>query len=179
MRLISGAEAPSFVTEDATGKRVALADYRGRRVLLSFFRNARCALCNLRVHHLIQRFDQFQSAGLVVLAVFESPAESLVQHVARQEVPFPLVADPTARLYELYGVESSPEKVAAVVQQEPGWLKPLIAEAQSIGYDLVPEPGSNFARLPADFLIGPDGRIVTAFYSEAPGQHLPWESLES
>jgi len=178
MRLNPGALAPPFETEDTLGRKVDLAAYRGQHVLLSFFRNGACALCNLRVHHLIQKVDDFRQRGLAVLAVFESPRESLMQHVTRQNPPFPLLADPLARLYDLYGVESSQEKVAAAVAQvDQPWLQSLVLEAQSIGYKLVQEPGSNFFRLPADFLIGPDGRLVTAYYSDAPGRHLPFEAL--
>jgi hypothetical protein len=33
-------------------------------------------------------------------------------------------------------------------------------------------------RLPADFLIGPDGRIDRAFYARAAGEHVPLADVE-
>src|SRR5262245_60572110 len=115
MRLHAGTPAPQFETEDAWGARIRLSDFAGRPILLSFFRNAACALCNLRVHQLIERFPDFRPADLAILAVFESSAERLRAGVGRQDVPFPLIADPDARLYDLYGVESSEEKVDATM----------------------------------------------------------------
>ena len=44
--------------------------------------------------------------------MFESPRENILQYVGRQDAPFPIVADPQAQLYALYGVEVSEAKVA-------------------------------------------------------------------
>jgi hypothetical protein len=58
------------------------------------------------------------------------------------------------------------------------WRNQMIADAVAIGYALTKEEGSNFFRLPADFLIGPDGRICSVFYSGAVGQHMPFAEIE-
>ena len=177
MKLTVGSIAPVFQTEDVFGASFALEEYVGQTVLVSFFRNGACAICNLRIHHLIQKYPDYRERGLEIVAVFESPRESVLQYVTKQNVPFPIIADPTATLYDHYGVESSEEKV--MVPVDMGWRTRMIQEAASIGYPLQREEGSNFFRLPADFVIGPDGRIEAAFYANVVGEHLSFEEIEA
>ncbi|HZR39180.1 MAG TPA: peroxiredoxin-like family protein [Ktedonobacteraceae bacterium] len=180
MKLQTGEVAPHFETEDIFGERIDLRAYEGKPVLLAFLRNGGCALCNLRIHQLIQRYPELHARGLEILAVFESPVASIKHYVtSRQDVPFPLIADPTARLYDLYGVETSEEKTqASVARASSPELQQMIQEAAAIGYELVREEGSNFQRIPADFLIGPDQRIQVAFYSDLIGNHLSFAEIE-
>jgi peroxiredoxin Q/BCP len=176
MKLTMGMIAPDFATEDVFGNPISRGAYAGKGLLLSFFRNGACAICNLQVHHLIKKYPDYQRHGLEIVAVFESPRASVVQHVSKQNAPFPIIADPEAKLYDLYGVESSQEKVLAPVDLD--WRNQLIQEAEAIGYKLTKEEGSNFFRLPADFLIGPDQHISAIHYSEAVGTHLSFEEIE-
>jgi len=99
MKLTIGQMAPDFSTEDVFGHPISLRDYAGKRVLLSFFRNGACAMYNLQVHRLIQKYPDYHAQGLDIIAVFESPRESILQYVGKQDAPFPIIADPTASLY--------------------------------------------------------------------------------
>jgi peroxiredoxin Q/BCP len=171
-----GSAAPPFAVADLFARPIALSDYRGRTLLLSFFRNAACAMCNLRVHELIERFPGLHRAGLDVVAVFESPREAMLQYVGRQDAPFPLIADPAAELYGRYGLESSEAKVAATMAMPETMAR--VASAAAAGFALTPEPGSNFHRMPADFLIGPDGVVLAAHYARYVWDHLPFAQIE-
>ncbi len=175
-RLTVGSTAPDFRIEATTGEMIDLKDYRGKSVLLSFFRNGACALCNLRVHQLIENYPTYHARGLEMLAVFESPRSSILEYVGKQDAPFPIIADPTATLYQLYGVEVSEEKVNETMADPFGQQR--IHEAAEHGFKLTPEAGSNFYRMPADFLIGSDGNILESFYSDLIGQHLAFEAIE-
>lgn len=176
MRLTPGMPAPTFQTTDLFGNPVDLASYRGKPLLLCFFRNAACALCNLRVHQLIERDAEFERAGLAVVAIFESAGAAMREYVGKQDAPFPLLPDPEARLYDLYGVESSEEKVNATMAL-PGTHARVTAAAER-GFQLTKEAGSNFLRMPADFLIGPDGSLLEAHYADYVWDHLPFERIE-
>jgi peroxiredoxin len=176
MRIEVGAPAPTFQTEDIFGRPIELSAYCGKTLLLSFFRNAACALCNLRVHHLIERYPEYHRAGLEILAVFEAPRANMLRSVGKQDASFPLVADAEAQLYELYGVENSQEKIAATTAMPA--TAHAIAEAAAAGFELTHEEGSNFIRLPADLLIGPDGKVLQAHYAEYAWDHLPFEAIE-
>lgn len=170
-RLSRGALAPTFRVADVFGTPVDLDALRGSRVLLSFFRNAACAICNLRVSQLITRHDELSRADVTVIAVFESSADAIREHVGRQAAPFPIVADPDARLYELYGVECSEDGIATTMEL-PGTPQ-IVAEATAAGFPLVEEVGSNFLRMPADFLIDADGVVLNAHYAEYVWDHTP------
>ena len=74
MRLQPGQAAPDFTVTDFTGVTRTLSDYRGKKVLLSFYRYASCPFCNLRIHQLRQKAAEWEGQGLVMLAVFQSPA---------------------------------------------------------------------------------------------------------
>lgn len=176
MQLQAGMPAPIFRAVDLFDKPVDIAAYRGKPLLLSFYRNAACALCNLRVHRLIERYADLSRAGLEMVAVFESPAASMLQYVGKQDAPFSLVADPEAELYTLYGVESSEEKVAATMAMAA--TQHVIGEAAALGFVLTQQPGSNFERMPADFLIGSDGMILEAHYAGYVWDHLPFDRIE-
>src|SRR5215212_3426158 len=176
MYIQSGTPAPVFHAVDLFGNSVDLDAYRGTPLLLSFFRNAACALCNLRVHQLIERYADLQRAGLAIVAIFESPAESMRQYVGKQDAPFPIIADPQAQLYTLYGVESSEAKIAATMGMSA--TQQVIGAAAAQGFQLTEEAGSNFLRMPADFFIGADGVVLEAHYADYVWDHLPFARIE-
>ncbi len=98
MLIQPGTPAPDFQVQDSSGNFIKLQDYAGKWLLLSFLRNGACAMCNLRVHQLIQKFPKLQAKNLEIITVFESPSSSIDQYVGKQDAPFPIVPDPTAKL---------------------------------------------------------------------------------
>ncbi|WP_165972281.1 peroxiredoxin family protein [Paenibacillus piri] len=175
--LRKGAAAPDFEFSGMDNVPLRLSDLRGRKVLLAFFRNAACALCNLRVRHMIRHYPRWHGQGLEVLAVFESPDFNLSRYVGRQEAPFPLIADPQASLYDLYRVEVSEEKTQATIADVN--THPFVAEAAAEGFALTPEEGSNMNRIPAEFLIDEDGIVQIAHYGRLITDHLPMDAIDS
>jgi peroxiredoxin len=175
-KLMVSMTAPVFETVDLFDQPIKLEDYRGRWLLLSFYRFSACALCNLRVHQLITKYPEYHEKGLDLLAVFESPKANMLQYVGKQDAPFHIIGDPEARLYDLYGVENSEVKVQASMTAPSTGER--VQEAKASGFELTKEEGSNFFRMPADFLIDPDGIIREAFYSELVGQHLDLQIVD-
>lgn len=173
--LSPGTTAPDFTFSGVDGVALRLSDLRGRKVLLAFLRNAACALCNLRVRHFIRHYNQWSEQGLEVVAVFESPNSNMSQYVGRQEAPFPLIADPQADLYNLYGVEVSEEKVQATIADLK--TQTFVDEAAAAGFALTPEEGSNMHRIPAEFLINENGIIQVAHYGRLVTDHLPLDVI--
>ncbi len=109
MQLQTGKIAPSFQTQDIFEQPITIGSPSQHWTLISFLRNGACALCNLRIHTMIGHYQEFKNLGLEVIAIFESPTESIRQNVTKQNVPFTLIGDPEAKLYELYGVQTSEE----------------------------------------------------------------------
>ncbi|OZB98398.1 peroxiredoxin [Paenibacillus sp. XY044] len=171
-----GDKAPIFQSIDQHGAPVSLDQFRSRKVLLSFFRNAACAMCNLRVHQMIQRYPEWQRQGLQIITFFESPEANLHKYVGTQQAPFPLIADPGAVVYNRYGVESSESKTDATLALPN--VHQLADEAAAAGFPLTPEEGANFHRIPAEFLIDEEGIVKTAYYGKLITDHLPFEWVD-
>jgi thioredoxin-dependent peroxiredoxin len=179
-RITDGEPAKGFEVEDMGGQPVRLADYAGRHVLLSFFRFASCPYCNLRVHRMIERYPTYRAQGLEMIAVFESPRESLQRYVGKQQAPFPIIGDPANQLYRLYAVERSWWRLvktfltprSAVTTMREGTYASMVKGFRPGKID------AGIHRMPADFLIGPDQVVLRAYYGAFPGDHLPFAEIE-
>jgi thioredoxin-dependent peroxiredoxin len=143
----------------------------GHPFLLSFFRFASCPLCNLRVHELVTRFEEF-GPSFTVVAVFDSPLDNLVRFSARHIAPFPILADENNRYYREYGIEHSVAGVfKGVILRLPALVKGMLR-----GYLPTTVKGS-LTTMPADFLIDPAGVIQVVHYGADEGDHLPFEQV--
>ncbi|MBC8323643.1 MAG: AhpC/TSA family protein [Candidatus Marinimicrobia bacterium] len=169
-RLGINEKAPDFFIKDIFGVEHSMAKYKGQKWMLSFFRYASCPACNLRVRELIQVYDELQGKGLSILSVFESPKESILKYVGKNELPFPIIPDPERELYKLYGIESS-------------WIKYILGAPtvmKAILKGIFPgKMEGDLAILPADFLINEDGTIHTAYYGKNIGDHLDFQHILS
>jgi peroxiredoxin Q/BCP len=168
MRLESGQPAVPFTAQSIDGKPVSLMHFAGKPALLMFFRYASCPMCNLRLHDLAKEYASLNHRGLAVVAFFHSSARAIRAHGGARHYPFPLVADPEFRVYRMYGVETS-------------WLRLLLSIAKprfyvdffrSLLHGFWGGMAWQMAKMPADFLVGPDGRLVAASYGRDIGDHL-------
>ena len=171
MTLKAGDTSPDFTATAWDGEQYTLSALRGHKVWLGFFRYASCPLCNMRVHHMIERYDALSDAGLRILTVFQSPAESVARYVGKQTPPFPILCDPGEELYALYGLQKS----------LAGFLAPSntvgLAKAAKMGYTPGKMEGTK-TRIPGDFLIDPQGQIVDVFHGKNISEHIPFERIE-
>lgn len=170
MTIATGQIAPGFTATTWKGEPLDLDQFRGKKVWLGFYRWASCPLCNLRIKEMIERADEFEKAGIEVVAVFQSPPENIAKYVGAQNPPFTLVSDPDLRLYEMYGVH-------------PNWLgmfyprvflraiRATLAGLLSIKWD------GPLAMIPADFLVDPEGLVWKAYYGDAISDHIPFEDV--
>lgn len=170
MRLSVGTTAPTLSTTDFLGEAVDLAALRGNPVLLSFYRYASCPVCNFRMHSLIVAYPELAAQGLSIIAVFQSPPESITQYVGRQDAPFPIVPDPSMQLYRRYGVETRWSGLLS-------W--PVIRTAlKAFANGFLPgRIEGPVQRTPADFLIDAQGRIAVAHYGADIDDHIPLATI--
>lgn len=162
----SGDTFPTHEFETMRDETVTVPD--GERLThLQLRRFAGCPVCNLHLHSVIQRKDEIAGAGIHEVIVFHSSKEDLLKH--QDELPFDVVPDPDKRIYRELGVESSiravlgPRAARAIAA---GLARSVAAAARGRKPPppLKPEGGS--LGLPADFLIGRDGRVIAAKYGE-------------
>lgn len=174
MALRPGDIAPDFSLPSIDGSTVTLSQLRGRPVWLGFYRYAACPLCNLRIHELVKRYGHLPGDALAVLGVFQSPVGKMHDYLDKHAAPFPLLSDPQERVYELYGLTTS-----ALGFVKPSVL-PKLATAAAQGYaSLYLDPDGSMARLPGDYLIGRDGRVVDVFMASDISEHIPFERVDA
>lgn len=182
MKLRRGQFAPDFVVRDMFGRAVSLAEYRGSNVLVTFNRAAVCPLCNVRAYHLIRRYPMYQRFGLGIIAFFESAPERAHFYLDRLQAPFPIIADRKHNVYDEYGLDASflggfrALFGRRSVYREADRLH--LGSGSNLVENVVRMDGKA-ARLPGDFLIGPDGRIKLAYYGHDAGDFLLFGDLET
>lgn len=138
-----------------------------RLVHLQFRRFAGCPVCHLHLRSVLRRHAEIEAAGIREVVLFHSSAEELRPHVA--DFPFAVIADPQQRLYREFGVESSPRSLLDPRAWGPV-LRGIARSAVEVvrGRERLParrQPNGRLG-LPADLLIGPDGRVLAAKYGE-------------
>jgi len=173
MRLSLPCDALEFTAVDIYGKPFSLSDYAGRPVILSFFRDASCPFCNLRVYEYSQRFKEWDLLGISVIAVFSSEPEAVKEFVAKQPRPFRTVGDPNLDIYNVYGIGSS----------LVGFFKAIFSKFDIIRAGFRTGAKINVTNskpflLPADFLIGPNGKVMDLWYGSDASDHIPMPRIE-
>ncbi|GAA1089624.1 peroxiredoxin-like family protein [Kitasatospora arboriphila] len=170
-RLQTGTTAPVRQFTDVTGAPAARPGPEGL-LHLQFRRFAGCPICNLHLRSFAQRQAELAAAGVREAVVFHSPADELRPYA--DSLPFPLVADPDRQLYRAFGVERG----ARALLDPRVWPTVLRALARSVPLALRGKERPPAARplggrlgLPADFLIGPDGRLFAVHYGEHAADH--------
>lgn len=174
MKLNAPCPSVDFQMEDMNGDAISLASLHGKPIILSFFRDAGCPFCNLRVFEFTKRFKEWDKLGIEVIAVFSSSPEEVKQFVTKNPRPFRTIADPDLELYKQYGLKSS------VI----GFIRGLLlripqARAGRKAGAKIDLKNPNATLLPADFLIGFDGRVVDLYYGKDVGDHMPIKRIES
>jgi peroxiredoxin len=181
MKLRTGQLAPAFALRDIQGRTVSLADFRGDSVFVSFNRSAVCPLCNVRNYHLIRRYPLYQQMGLRVVSFFESSPERAHFYLDRLQAPYPIIADRRHEVYDAYGLGASWLGGAWALLTRRSVYREASRRHLGAGANLWENSwkmDGKFARLPGDFLIGPDGRVKLAYYGRDAGDFLMFRDLE-
>jgi len=140
------------------GSRVAIPPVSGW-THLQFRRFAGCPICSLHLAKLGARRAEIEAADVPEVVVFRSSGDALRSYHA--EVPFACVADPEGVLYDEFAVRSSPRSLLhprAMLTYVQG-----VAAAASL---LGSFSKDDHLGLPADFVVGRDGRLVAVHYGE-------------
>ena len=175
MRLKPDDKAIPFSIETPEGRTISLEQFAGKPLMLMFFRYASCPMCNLRLRDFAKNYPGLHERGLEVVTFFHSHARNIRANAGKQDYPFHLVADPKFVVYRSYGVETS-------------WLRFLLSMAlpgfyvdwvRAMRYGIWGGVDWQLGKMPADFLIGPSGRIVKAHYGRDIGDHLPVTEVEA
>ena len=144
-----------------------------RLVHLQFRRYAGCPVCNLHLRSIAKRYDDILAAGLKEVVVFHSTAETMLEF--QGQLPFASIADPDKRLYAEFGVDRKMSPTAALNPRT--WLAAGRALVSAPSLHGAADKGEEHLGLPADFLIGSDGRILAAKYGKRVDDHWSVDKL--
>lgn len=175
MKLRSGQKAPSFIVNDIWDNTIDLSEVDSEKILLSFFRYAECPMCNLQISKIMKIKTLFKEKGIMFIAVFESPSESLKNSIVdRHLFDFTIISDMHRELYNLYSVN-------------PSWLKTLrtmtikglqhVYQSKKSGFKILGKTEGTIHQIPADFLIDNKGIIQIAHYGTSIIDHFPLEII--
>jgi peroxiredoxin Q/BCP len=99
-----GDKAPSFEALDQNGNTIKLADYKGKKLVLFFYPKASTPGCTMEACNLRDNYQTFLAKGYDVLGVSADAAKRQQNFIAKNELPFPLLADEDKTVINAFGV---------------------------------------------------------------------------
>lgn len=167
-----GDNAPNFNLPAIDGTMFDMSAMKGKRVILTFFRFSSCPFCNIRIHRLLKRWDEF-SDDVVMVGVFDANIEELSKRMKRHPPPFSVVADETYEHFLKNDVKKSLFRVLLAPFRAPLTM----LEAMFRGYIPLTLSISKLSTIPVDILIDENGKVVRAHYCKDTVDHIPIDEL--
>jgi thioredoxin-dependent peroxiredoxin len=131
-----GDKAPEFVLPDASGKKIALKDFRGKsNVVLYFYPKDDTPGCTAEACSFRDHMEMLENTASVILGVSPDSQESHEKFSRKYGLPFPLLADTDKKVSKAYGV----------------WKKKTLYGRNYMGIER------------STFIIDKSGRILDAF----------------
>lgn len=103
MELKAGMKAPAFAVNDQNGKVVKLKDLAGKKVVLYFYPKDMTSGCTAESCNLRDNYKLLQKQGYEVLGVSKDDEKSHQKFIAKEKLPFQLLADVDLKMHEAYG----------------------------------------------------------------------------
>jgi peroxiredoxin Q/BCP len=103
MALQIGDKAPAVLGINQDGKEIKLADFAGKKVVLYFYPKDNTPGCTAQACSLRDGFDELRRTGYEIIGVSTDSAASHQKFIAKQKLPFNLIADTDKKLSEIFG----------------------------------------------------------------------------
>lgn len=172
MKNMTPTEFKTLSLKDIYGKQFSIEQLKGHKIYVTFLRTASCPFCNLRVHQLIHKQEEWNKKGIVTVAVFASSADEILRYAGKQQPNFTIIADPEERLYRQFGIKhsfiamiKSMARVSAILET----IKKGFFNFKSF---------SDKRTLTGDFLINENQEVVVNYYGKDFGDHIAFEKID-
>ena len=99
-----GDSAPLFTGTDQKGEKIDLKDYKGKRVILYFYPKDNTSGCTAQACNLRDNDAILLKKGFSIIGVSPDSQSSHEKFAAKNNLPFPLIADTEKVTSKLYGV---------------------------------------------------------------------------
>ena len=103
MALQVGDKAPAVLGVNQDGKEIKLADFAGKKLVLYFYPKDSTPGCTAQACSLRDNYSELQIAGYEVIGVSADSASSHQKFIAKQNLPFNLIADTETKLSTEFG----------------------------------------------------------------------------
>lgn len=100
----TGDMVPDLLGTDQDGRQVRRSDYPGATIALYFYPKDNTSGCTAQACSLRDGYSDLLAAGYQVIGVSVDSAESHRKFIAKNSLPFPLIADTDHALVEQFGV---------------------------------------------------------------------------
>lgn len=104
MALQVGDKAPEVLGLDQAGKEIRLSDFAGKKLALYFYPKDNTSGCTAEACSFRDNYDALREAGYEVVGVSKDSAKSHQGFIAKQNLPFTLIADTETALQQTFGV---------------------------------------------------------------------------
>jgi len=102
--LKEGDKAPTFSGKDQNGKALKLSDLKGKKVVLYFYPQDDTPTCTIQACNLRDNYGLLKQHGFEILGVSPDDEKKHKKFEAKFDLPFTLLADPSHRIIDKYGV---------------------------------------------------------------------------
>lgn len=143
-KLKVGDKAPNFSALDGEGKKHSLADYKGQTLILYFYPKDLTPGCTQQACDFQTNLGKFSKAKTAILGVSKDSAEQHQKFAKKHGLKFPLLVDEEGAIIKAYGA----------------WGEKSMYGKKFMGI------------LRSTFVIGPDGKIVSAEYKVKVAEHV-------
>ncbi|HEY3163190.1 MAG TPA: peroxiredoxin-like family protein [Candidatus Limnocylindrales bacterium] len=164
-----GDPAPDLELLDArTGERARLShQWADRPALLLFWRHFGCSCGRDRAERLRREFADYAGAGATVVLIGQGERDRTLVYAAANELPdtVALLCDPAEAAYRAYGLlEGGPAEVLFDAPDEYLTCQPQVGATMAEERRALARPNvDNPWLLPGEFVVAPDGRLVTTY----------------
>lgn len=99
-----GDKAPEILGVNEKGEEIRLIDYKGRKIVLYFYPKDSTSGCTAQACNLRDNYAELKKSGYEVIGVSIDNEKSHLKFIAKNELPFTLIADTDKKLVEQFGV---------------------------------------------------------------------------
>lgn len=103
MALQVGDKAPEILGVNQDGKELKLSDFAGKKIVLYFYPKDNTSGCTAQACNLRDNYDELREAGYEIVGVSADSEKSHQGFIAKQNLPFNLIADTEKTLSTLFG----------------------------------------------------------------------------
>ncbi|MBI3895110.1 MAG: TlpA family protein disulfide reductase [Acidobacteria bacterium] len=130
-----GDQVPNFTLRKDDGQVLALADYRGKIVVLNFWATW-CAPCIEEMPSLNRFTEKYGGQGVEVIGVsLDEDPEAYREFLAKNQISFLTLRDPSRQTSQLYGTYKLPESY--IISREGRLLNKIIGAADWTSAEMI------------------------------------------